>query len=201
VRSTAIWSASGEKRAIVRTAIKPRLNQPSGRQSSSRISRPVRSTSSRRLGTRSATGNARGTESLRTPRWREMDSNSRSPVSGDTPQRPLIASPGIISRNLGLRFAPKASTPFAEIPRDFARCRHKGLGLNRTHDDLVGHLRRSGSPLFCRRETSCRLLARAFSEMQAPRGLGGVERGPLRGTGDIPGAQFAFCSPRPHRCP
>src|ERR1700730_9986627 len=25
-----------------------------------------------------------------THRWREMDSNSRSPVSGDTPQRPLI---------------------------------------------------------------------------------------------------------------
>jgi hypothetical protein len=36
-------------------------------------------------------------------RWREMDSNSRSPVSDDTPQRPRIASPGIISRNLGLR--------------------------------------------------------------------------------------------------
>jgi hypothetical protein len=28
-----------------------------------------------------------------TPRWREVDSNLRSPVSGDTPQRPLITSP------------------------------------------------------------------------------------------------------------
>jgi hypothetical protein len=26
-------------------------------------------------------------------RWREVDSNLRSPVSGDTPQRPLITSP------------------------------------------------------------------------------------------------------------
>jgi hypothetical protein len=57
-------------------------------------------------------GNARGTESLQTRRWREMDSNSRSPYSGDTPQRPLIASPGIIFREISdLRFAPKASTP------------------------------------------------------------------------------------------
>jgi hypothetical protein len=126
--------------------------------------------------------------SEQTPCWREMDSNSLSPVSGDTPQRPLIASPGIISAKSRLALRTKGFAPFAEIPRAFARCRHKGLGLNRTHDDLVGHLRRSGSPLFCRRETSCRLLARAFSEMQAPRGLGGVERGPLRGTGDIPGA-------------
>src|SRR6202040_762111 len=31
-----------------------------------------------------------------TRRWREMDSNSRSPVSGDTPQRPLITSLAII---------------------------------------------------------------------------------------------------------
>ena len=30
--------------------------------------------------------------------WREMDSNSRSPVSGDTPQRPLITSPAITFR-------------------------------------------------------------------------------------------------------
>ena len=29
-------------------------------------------------------------------------------------------------------------------------------------------------------------VARAFSEMQAPTGPGGVERGPLRGTGDFP---------------
>jgi hypothetical protein len=102
-----------------------------------------------------------------------MDSNSRSPFSGDTPQRPLIASPGIISAKSRLALRTKGFDPFAEIPRAFARCRHKGLGLNRTHDDLVGHLRRSGSPLFCRRETSYRLLARAFSEMQAP-GPGGV---------------------------
>src|SRR4029077_16825082 len=34
---------------------------------------------------------------------------------------------------------------------------------------------RASSTLFCRRETSSRLLARAFSEMQAP-GPGGVER-------------------------
>jgi hypothetical protein len=30
-------------------------------------------------------------------------------------------------------------------------------------------------------------LARAFSEIQVPTGPGGVERGPLRGTGDFPG--------------
>jgi hypothetical protein len=35
----------------------------------------------------------------------------------------------------------------------------------------------------CRYESP---LARAFSEMQAPTGPGGVERGPLRGTGDFP---------------
>ena len=34
--------------------------------------------------------------SHKTPPWREMDSNSRSPVSGDTPQRPLITSLAII---------------------------------------------------------------------------------------------------------
>jgi hypothetical protein len=34
--------------------------------------------------------------SHRTPRWREMDSNSRSPVGGDTPQRPQITSLPII---------------------------------------------------------------------------------------------------------
>ena len=36
--------------------------------------------------------------SQRTHRWREVDSNLRSPVSGDTPQRPLITSPAIIFR-------------------------------------------------------------------------------------------------------
>src|ERR1700737_4798713 len=38
----------------------------------------------------------------------------------------------------------------------------------------------------------CRLLARAFSEMQAAACPGGVERGPLRGTGDFPGPGLPF---------
>ena len=38
----------------------------------------------------------------------------------------------------------------------------------------------------------CRLLARAFSEMQAAACPGGVERGPLRGTGDFPGKLGGF---------
>jgi len=35
-----------------------------------------------------------------TPRWRELDSNSRSPVSGDNPRRPLSVSPGITFREI-----------------------------------------------------------------------------------------------------
>src|SRR3984893_4017577 len=44
--------------------------------------------------------------------WREVDSNLRSPVSGDTPQRPAnhLASYHL-PRKLGLRFAPKALPP------------------------------------------------------------------------------------------
>src|ERR1700726_1677808 len=42
-------------------------------------------------------------------------------------------------------------------------------------------------PTDVREGTRCRLLARAFSEMQAAACPGGVERGPLRGTGDFPG--------------
>jgi hypothetical protein len=49
--------------------------------------------------------------------WREMDSNSRSPVSGDTPQRPRIASPGIISAKSRLALRTKGFDPFAEILR------------------------------------------------------------------------------------
>jgi hypothetical protein len=52
-----------------------------------------------------------------TRRWREMDSNSRSPVSGDTPQRPRIASPGIISAKSRLALRTKGFDPFAEILR------------------------------------------------------------------------------------
>src|ERR1700738_4066937 len=47
-------------------------------------------------------------------------------------------------------------------------------------------------PTDVREGTSCRLLARAFSEIQAPAGPGGVERGPLRGTGDFPGKLGGF---------
>ena len=46
-----------------------------------------------------------------------MDSNSRSPVSGDTPQRPRIASPGIISEKSRLALRTKGFDPFAEILR------------------------------------------------------------------------------------
>jgi hypothetical protein len=46
-----------------------------------------------------------------------MDSNSRSPVSGDTPQRPRIASPGIISAKFRLALRTKGFDPFAEILR------------------------------------------------------------------------------------
>ena len=42
---------------------------------------------------------------------------SRSPVSGDTPQRPLIASPGIISAKSRLALRTKGFDPFAEILR------------------------------------------------------------------------------------
>jgi len=59
-----------------------------------------------------------------TPRWREMDSNSRSPVSGDTPQRPQIASPGIISAKSRLALRTKGFEPFAEILRALARRGH-----------------------------------------------------------------------------
>ena len=47
------------------------------------------------------------------------------------------------------------------------------------------------NPTDDREGTSSRLLARAFSEMQAP-GPGGVEWGPLRGTGDFPGKLGGF---------
>src|ERR1700731_2141003 len=46
-----------------------------------------------------------------------MDSNSRSPVSADTPQRPRIASPGIISPKPRLALRTKGFDPFAEILR------------------------------------------------------------------------------------
>src|SRR3984893_15282753 len=46
-----------------------------------------------------------------------MDSNSRSPVSGDTPQRPRIAPPGIISAKSRLALRTKGFDPFAEILR------------------------------------------------------------------------------------
>src|SRR6202040_1177607 len=46
-----------------------------------------------------------------------MDSNSRSPVSGDTPQRPRIASPGIISAKSRLALRTKGFDPLAEILR------------------------------------------------------------------------------------
>jgi hypothetical protein len=46
-----------------------------------------------------------------------MDSNSRSPVSGDTPQRPRIASPGIISAKSRLVLRTKGFDPLAEILR------------------------------------------------------------------------------------
>src|ERR1700738_2999412 len=46
-----------------------------------------------------------------------MDSNSRSPVSGDSPQRPRIASPGIISAKSRLSRCTKGFDPFAEILR------------------------------------------------------------------------------------
>jgi hypothetical protein len=42
---------------------------------------------------------------------------SRSPVSGDTPQRPRIASPGIISAKSRLALCTKGFDPFAEIRR------------------------------------------------------------------------------------
>ena len=41
-------------------------------------------------------------------------------------------------------------------------------------------------------KASCRLIALAFSEMQAAACPGGVERGPLRGTGDFPGKLGGF---------
>ena len=45
-------------------------------------------------------------------RWREVKSNLPVPVSGDTPQRPLIhLSSYHFPRKVGLRFAPQASTP------------------------------------------------------------------------------------------
>ena len=46
---------------------------------------------------RSCREGRRKSGSQRTRCWREMDSNFRFRASGDTPQRPLIASPGIIS--------------------------------------------------------------------------------------------------------
>ena len=53
----------------------------------------------------------------RTVCWREVDSNLRSPVSGDTPQRPRIASPGIISAKSRLALRTKGFDPFAEVLR------------------------------------------------------------------------------------
>ena len=61
--------------------------------------------------------NRRKTGSHETRRWREMDSNPRSPVRGDTPQRPRIASPGIISAKSRLALRTKGFDPFAEILR------------------------------------------------------------------------------------
>src|ERR1700736_3242610 len=52
-----------------------------------------------------------------TQRWRDMDSNPRSPVSGAAPQRPRIASPGIISAKSRLALRTKGFDPFAEILR------------------------------------------------------------------------------------
>jgi hypothetical protein len=78
-----------------------------------------------RLGQRDA---SRESGSHVTLRWREMDSNSWSPL-GDTPQRPLIASPGIISAKSWLALRTKGFDFFAEILRAFARCGHKGLRL------------------------------------------------------------------------
>jgi hypothetical protein len=43
--------------------------------------------------------------------WGETDSTSRSPVSCDTPQRPLITSPAIIFSKIRLALAFKTSTP------------------------------------------------------------------------------------------
>src|ERR1700719_2300201 len=48
---------------------------------------------------------------------RPPHSISRSPVSGETPQRPRIASPGIISTKSRLALRTKGFDPFAEILR------------------------------------------------------------------------------------
>ena len=54
--------------------------------------------------------------SLLTRRWREVDSNLRSPVSGDTPQRPLITSPAIIFRESSACASPQRLRPFRGNP-------------------------------------------------------------------------------------
>jgi hypothetical protein len=71
---------SADKRQSLETKLISRGTESSNPPPSSgeSVSRGISPSHSRRLGTRSATGNARGTESLRTPRWREKDSNHRS---------------------------------------------------------------------------------------------------------------------------
>jgi hypothetical protein len=101
---------------------RPRPPQRAGSSSRSlRISRPVRSTSSRRLGTRSATGNARGTESLRTPRWRELDSNLRFRARAVSvlPVRDRMLASSSLQRRVG-----RTSNPaFAVHDRPYVRGR------------------------------------------------------------------------------
>jgi hypothetical protein len=137
------------------------------------------------IGEREACGRYVVCGSLMTPRWREMDSNSRSPVSGDTPERPLITSPAITSAKARLALRTEGFDPFAEILRA-ARARLQksqspggsAMTLSLPANRRVGHVilgldRLTSHAAQMDREPELRIIRRAFAkQVMAACGVG-----------------------------